>query len=43
MVILGGMGMIGVIITAILLTILVEFLRGVAEYRMINFMLYFLS
>ena len=40
MVILGGMGsMIGVIIAAILLTILPEFLRGVSEYRMIIYAL----
>lgn len=40
MVILGGMGsMIGVIIAAVLLTILPEFLRGVAEYRMIIYAL----
>jgi len=40
MVILGGMGsMIGVIIAAIILTILPELLRGVAEYRMIIYAL----
>ncbi len=40
MVILGGMGsMIGVIIAAIVLTILPELLRGVAEYRMIIYAL----
>ena len=40
MVILGGMGsMIGVIIAAILLTILPELLRGVSEYRMIIYAL----
>ncbi|HCN36231.1 MAG TPA: branched-chain amino acid ABC transporter permease, partial [Bacteroidetes bacterium] len=36
MVILGGMGSIlGVIIAAVILTILPELLRGVSEYRMI--------
>lgn len=40
MVILGGMGsMIGVIIAAVLLTILPELLRSVAEYRMIIYAL----
>ena len=40
MVILGGMGsMIGVIIAAIILTILPELLRQVAEYRMIIYAL----
>ena len=40
MVILGGMGsMIGVIIAAIVLTILPELLRGIAEYRMIIYAL----
>jgi branched-chain amino acid transport system permease protein len=40
MVILGGMGnTIGVIIAAILLTLLPEFLRPVAEYRMIIYSL----
>ncbi len=40
MVILGGMGsMIGVIIAAVILTILPELLRGVAEYRMIIYAL----
>lgn len=40
MVILGGMGRTaGVIIAAILLTVLPEFLRGVAEYRMILYSL----
>lgn len=40
MVILGGMGsMVGVIIAAIILTILPEFLRQVAEYRMIIYAL----
>ena len=40
MVILGGMGsLIGVIIAAVLLTILPELLRGVAEYRMIIYAL----
>lgn len=40
MVILGGMGsMIGVIIAAVILTILPEFLRQVAEYRMIIYAL----
>lgn len=40
MVILGGMGsMIGVIIAAVVLTILPEFLRGIAEYRMIIYAL----
>ncbi len=40
MVILGGMGsLIGVIIAAIVLTILPELLRGVAEYRMIIYAL----
>lgn len=40
MVILGGMGRTaGVIIAAILLTLLPEFLRGVAEYRMILYAL----
>ncbi len=40
MVILGGMGsMLGVVIAAIVLTILPELLRGVAEYRMIIYAL----
>ena len=40
MVILGGMGsLVGVIIAAVLLTILPELLRGVAEYRMIIYAL----
>jgi branched-chain amino acid transport system permease protein len=40
MVILGGMGRtVGVIIAAILLTILPEALRGFAEYRMIIYSL----
>jgi len=40
MVILGGMGRtVGVIIAAILLTVLPEFLRPVAEYRMIIYSL----
>lgn len=40
MVILGGMGsMVGVIIAAVLLTILPEFLRSVSEYRMIIYAL----
>jgi len=40
MVILGGMGsMIGVVIAAVLLTILPEVLRGVSEYRMIVYSL----
>lgn len=40
MVILGGMGsLIGVIIAAVILTILPELLRGVAEYRMIIYAL----
>lgn len=40
MVILGGMGRTwGVVIAAILLTVLPEFLRGVAEYRMIIYAL----
>jgi len=40
MVILGGMGnTVGVIIAAILLTLLPEFLRPVAEYRMIIYSL----
>jgi len=40
MVILGGMGSLpGVIIAAVLLTILPEFLRGVSEYRMIIYSL----
>lgn len=40
MVILGGMGRtVGVIIAAVLLTILPEFLRGFAEYRMILYSL----
>lgn len=40
MVILGGMGsMVGVIIAAVILTILPEFLRQVAEYRMIIYAL----
>lgn len=40
MVILGGMGsLIGVIIAAVVLTILPELLRGVAEYRMIIYAL----
>ncbi|HAY33493.1 MAG TPA: branched-chain amino acid ABC transporter permease [Ignavibacteria bacterium] len=40
MVILGGMGsMIGVIIAAVILTILPEFLRGISEYRMIIYAL----
>jgi branched-chain amino acid transport system permease protein len=40
MVILGGMGnTIGVIIAAVLLTLLPEFLRPIAEYRMIIYSL----
>jgi len=40
MVILGGMGsLVGVVIAAVLLTILPELLRGVAEYRMIIYAL----
>ena len=40
MVILGGMGRtVGVIIAAVLLTLLPEFLRGFAEYRMIIYSL----
>jgi len=40
MVILGGMGsIIGVIIAAVILTILPELLRGVSEYRMIIYAL----
>ena len=40
MVILGGMGRTaGVIVAAILLTVLPEFLRGFAEYRMIIYAL----
>jgi branched-chain amino acid transport system permease protein len=40
MVILGGMGRtIGVIIAAVLLTVLPEFLRGFAQYRMIIYSL----
>jgi branched-chain amino acid transport system permease protein len=40
MVILGGMGRtVGVILAAIILTILPELLRGVAEYRMIIYSL----
>ena len=40
MVILGGMGRtVGVIIAAVLLTLLPEMLRGFAEYRMIAYAL----
>ena len=40
MVILGGMGRTaGVIVAAIVLTLLPEFLRGFAEYRMIRYAL----